>query len=252
MAQNPIEELVDQVEELRKESTKLREEGETALTGGLAAEAAAMFEAALEKMEAATALCRGAGYLENIENPTRKLKLEPEEKRLIKFYADCLGRSGGLLRRLGRLDAARDSYMAGAVYENDPRFGHADSYNTVNHLLVQLEMEGVRTTELAAEIKGTVDVLEKQTRGVRYQQGWAHADLGQCLLLAGRVGEAEKAFSNFVRLAAPKDIGVTLRVLRALGKRLDQKADPAARYVVSGIDLLAGIARRRNKLPDES
>jgi hypothetical protein len=113
-----------------------------------------------------------------------------EEQKLASIYCDRLGRVGGLFRRLDKLKDAQKYYSIGAEIEREgTNFGIVNSYCTVNHLLLYIELGERRATpgdetsepDLSEEIKWTIQFVRAQVEGVRANDAWAKVDLAGCL-----------------------------------------------------------------------
>jgi tetratricopeptide (TPR) repeat protein len=184
--------------------------------------------------------------------------LQGGEQRLAMVYCDRLGRIGGLLRRMGRLEEAKRYYSIGAEIEKEGgNFGVTNSYCTVNNMLLDIELGEKSVTpglkaaksDISTEIKRIILFLRRQLDGLRANDAWAKADLAVTLTLLGDDNDTRKEaadyFSDYVKAARPRDIGATLRILRLVRSQLE---DPAETWTAWAIDLLENEARAVGKL----
>lgn len=139
-----------------------------------------------------------------------------ESNRLAAELADCWGIKGGILRRAGRLQEARDAYNTGR------RFETGDSYNLTNSLVLELLIAPSRLDQLKGQIEAARIEVEKQIQSHRGGQWWAWADLALLQLLLGRQDCAEEAYRHFSGTGArASDYDSTVSVLEELSAKFD-------------------------------
>jgi tetratricopeptide (TPR) repeat protein len=147
-----------------------------------------------------------------------------EERETAHLLSDNWGRLGGILRRADRLSEAAEAYARGAEIEQ--RHALDDSYNTTNAVVLQVLADPAQLPRWRPRIEAAVARVGAQVERTRRDQWWAWADLGVLSLLAGRPGEARRAYEGFRRTGARRtDYQSHLEVLHALEERL-RDAEP--------------------------
>lgn len=164
--------------------------------------------------------------------------MDDGENQIASRLADCFGMLGGNLRRLNRLDAALECFERGRRFEDDPRYNVNSSYNLVNAITLPIEAGQKTASEQRAALGQAIQALERQIMstgpgtGKRRQDRWAWADYGQCLLLLGRLDEANSAYSRFKAFANKDNVDSHVAVLHRLRQALMQ-SDPS---IVESLD----------------
>jgi predicted negative regulator of RcsB-dependent stress response len=150
---------------------------------------------------------------------------------------EMLGMRGGILRRLGDLAGALDSYNQGADVEE--KYQRSTTYNRVNALKGMLETGALRLADVEHRLRSTAEALSTTLKNpAEAKKSWLWADLGDCLALLGDLKGAEIAYRNFINMAETRAPDTTLRVLRDLATRLRESNDPDAHRVDGAVRLL--------------
>jgi tetratricopeptide (TPR) repeat protein len=197
------------------------------------------YEDAIAELKAAIELIERSGW---DGDPT--FGMVNGENLIASNLADCLGMLGGNLRRLNRLDAALEQFERGRRLEADSQYGINSSYNLVNAITLPIEMAKNTATKQRAALEQAVQTLERQIiktgrgEGKRRQDRWAWADYGQCLLLLGRLDEANKAYSRFKSLGSKENVDSHVTVLHRLRDALAQSDPSVAELISKAIRLL--------------
>ncbi len=163
----------------------------------------------------------------------------PGDLQLAVELAETLGNLAGLRQRMGHADAALAHYEAGALVEQ--LFGMSNTYNQLNELRqtlllrddTKLQQREPRIAALAEQIHAALQADQKLSNN-----GWAWADLGDCLALLGRSSESADAYSTFVEKAEIKSPERTLDVLMQIATKLRQRNDPGAARVEAAVATL--------------
>lgn len=142
--------------------------------------------------------------------------------------AELWGMRGGLLRRLGRLDDALDSYQSGAAIEASDAL--ATTYNRGNAIKLAL-VAGRATldelqsdlTDLRLAIEQTISENERAA-----SDAWMYADLGDTFLLLGDVPHAIDCYRTFNERARTDSPMTTLSLLHEIGTALKSHGDTRA------------------------
>jgi predicted RNA polymerase sigma factor len=176
-------------------------------------------------------------------SPPLPAKLPPELKEGLQELVETFGARGGLLQRLNFLKEASESYAEGAVLEQ--RFGLRSTYNRLNEVKSSLLSGAGRLRDFEPPLRELAVHLYTNLREDKTfsDSGWAWADLGDCLVLLGKVEEAREAYSSFISKAEIKSPERTLDVLKEIALRLEELADPDAPRLRAAIDILkSGIS----------
>jgi tetratricopeptide (TPR) repeat protein len=194
----------------------------------------------------------------------RNYPLEGAEAEFAKLYCDTLGRQGGLYRRLGFLNEAREYYRLGSVIEaRSADLAFENSYNTLNAISIMIELGQKSASplghngwpDLQRDILAAREMVNAQIcLGTRGNDAWAMADLAFAIMLSND----PKAFDDYVpqyydRYAAKADIDdiqTTLRILRRVMEKLREMGDPVAVQIEQGIARLRGAAFKADKIVD--
>ena len=155
--------------------------------------------------------------------------------------ADMFGMRGGLLRRIGRLADALESYKHGAKIEYDNDL--PATYNRTNAIKLALIM-GVSTIEdlrddlqkLRAALEGRLSTDERVA-----VEAWAWADLGDIRLLLGDDLEAASAYRTFAAKARTDSPTATLSVLGQVVSALEAHSDPDAARIAASLRRVEGL-----------
>jgi tetratricopeptide (TPR) repeat protein len=222
-----LQERLEQARSARKKGDALRKVGREepareAYRGGVAAlddPSSGMEEARAELMAA--------------EPP-----LPPEAEKDLYEIVEAAGTRAGLFQRLGLKEAALESYSAGARLE--ARFGLQGTYNRLNAIKLRLTLGRGRLRELEPEIAQLASLIEDNLRTDRTlsDQGWAWADLGDCLAFSGRTEEARRAYATFVAKSELRSPARTLDVLREVAAALEAAGDPDVARLHSAMAIL--------------
>lgn len=152
--------------------------------------------------------------------------------------AELFGLRGGLLRRLGRLDEALESYRHGADIEY--AYDLPSTYDRTNAIKLELIM-GHRTIEqLKLELERLQDMQSRRlsTDERAADDAWAWADLGDIRLLLGDDVGAESAYRTFKAKARTDSPAVTLSVIREIAYALEAHGDRDAARVEASLNSL--------------
>lgn len=157
--------------------------------------------------------------------------LPAEQLTIAEEFVEVYGARGGLLRRLGELPTALDSYTRGAGFER--RFVQRSTYNQTNEIKYGL-LTGQRSL---VELEPEIGALEKHLTTTLNKNpelgdnGWAWADLGDLRALLGDGEGAERAYRSFINKAKPTAPRTTLDVLGSILKELERTNDERAAIV---------------------
>ena len=77
----------------------------------------------------------------------------PEHRKVAAMLTDAVGMIGGHQRRLNRPNEALEKFALGRAFETNPVFAIVSSYNSVNWLVTQIELDPQRLATLAEEIE---------------------------------------------------------------------------------------------------
>ena len=220
-----------QIGDILRNVTLQRRKGDALARAGRDEEAAQAYNLALSLLE---------GALENI--PASIFDSDPgtltSRSDIAADAAELFGLRGGLLRRLGRLDEALESYRRGATIEY--RYDLPSTYNRTNAIKLA-PITGDRTIEqLIPELERFEDVLSRRlsTDERAADDAWAWADLGDIRLLLGDdvgAGSAYRTFKAKARTDSPK---VTLSVLREIADALGAHGDREAARIETSLNSL--------------
>lgn len=158
--------------------------------------------------------------------------------------AELHGVRGGLLRRLGELAEALESYQRGAAFEQRGRL--ASTYNRLNAIRHALLIGDRSLDDLRPEIAEVANVLDRRLRDdpVAADDAWLWADLGDVQLLRGEIADARDAYHVFTRRATSRSPATTLDMLDQLVEALERHDDPAAPEVRAAVDRLRPLMSR--------
>jgi len=161
-------------------------------------------------------------------------------------YADLLGMRGGVLRRLGRLDEALNSYRQGAAIE--VQLNLTTTYNRSNAVKLALISGDSTVADAQDELLSLRNSIEATLNNdeLAAQSAWMWADLGDTYLLIGDHHAAIKAYHEFTAKARTDSPVTTLSVLREIVAGLHKSGDPAAGRVARD------LARVEQSLGDSS
>jgi tetratricopeptide (TPR) repeat protein len=155
--------------------------------------------------------------------------------------AELFGSRGGLLRRMGRLSDALESYRSGAEIEY--HYDLTATYNRTNAIKLAL-ITGDRTVqELVPDIERLQAVLAERlsTDERAADDAWSWADLGDVRLLLGDDGGAESAYRTFAAKARTDSPAATLSVLWEIADALEAHGDGAAHRIMASISKAEAI-----------
>lgn len=142
--------------------------------------------------------------------------------------AELWGMRGGLLRRMGRLDDALESYTSGADIEVGDEL--ATTYNRGNKIKLALVVGRATLDELQADLIDLRSAIEQTiSENERMaSDAWTYADLGDTLLLLGDVSRAIDCYRTFNERARTDSPTTTLSVLHEIREALESHGDPRA------------------------
>jgi tetratricopeptide (TPR) repeat protein len=157
--------------------------------------------------------------------------------------ADLLGVRGGLLRRLGRLDKALESYQAGAEIET--RHNLPVTYNRANAAKVALISGNRSLGQLHEELVALGEALERRlsTDERAADDAWLWADLGDVRLLLDDEDGAVAAYRTFGAKARTDSPTSALAVLRQIANALAAHGDVAADRIAKGARRIENLLR---------
>lgn len=149
--------------------------------------------------------------------------------------AEFFGSRGGLLRRLGRLSDALESYRLGADIEN--RYHLPATYNRTNAIKLALITGGQTVEQSVPELEKLQSVLAEllSTNENVADDAWRWADLGDVRLLLGDDAGAGSAFRTFAAKARTDSPRLTLSVLREIAGALEEHGDESAQRILASI-----------------
>jgi tetratricopeptide (TPR) repeat protein len=154
--------------------------------------------------------------------------------------ADLLAMRGGILRRLGRVEEALESYRRGADWEASQDL--PATYSRTNAVKLAL-IAGDRTVaQVHDELVALRTALERRlsTDERAADDAWLWADLGDVRLLLGDDNGAESAYRAFLRKARTDSVATTLSVLRQIVDALDAYGDADAERVAASLGNIEG------------
>ena len=222
-----VRDLQDQAKAFRKKGDALRRVGRK--------------DAAIEAYNAgATALTDALKILEPVKDQLAQttspvpVQLEAPLNELVETF----GALGGMLQRLGLLEASLENYSEGGALES--RFGLSSTYNRLNAVKCLLLAGRRQLRELDPQLRELATQIEINLRRDKSlnDSGWAWADLGDCLALLGNLEEARKAYSSFISKSEIKSPGRTLEILKEIASKLEKAADPDASRLQNAITIL--------------
>jgi predicted RNA polymerase sigma factor len=226
--------LLKDVKEKQAQAKLQRKKGDALRKMGRDEEARAAYRSGTKALSDALEMLGPEAEQINASSPP----LASEQKLVLDELVETFGARGGLLQRLGSLDEALDQYRQGAVLED--RFALPSTYNRINVVKQSLLQGETRLSglepqirKLATYIKTTLDADKSLS-----DQGWAWADLGDCLALLGNPEEARKAYLTFIAKAEIKSPERTLDILKEIAAKLKESADPDASRLQDAIDVL--------------
>lgn len=177
-------------------------------------------------------------------NEKRKslLELSPplpdDETAYLLELVEIYGALGGMYQRLGEMEESLASYAEGAGLEE--KFRMTSTYNRLNAVKYSLLTGHDPLRSFEARIQTLADFIDTNLRANKSlsDQGWAWADLGDCLALLGRTEEASKAYATFIEKAEIKSPERTLEILNDIASKLQSNSDPDASRLKKAIDVL--------------
>jgi tetratricopeptide (TPR) repeat protein len=159
-------------------------------------------------------------------------------------YAELFGMRGGVLRRLGRLLDALESYRRGAEIER--RWNLAATYNRGNAVKLSL-ISGESTVADAREdllaLRNSIETTLTNDP-VAAQDAWMWADLGDTQLLLGDYLAAADAYREFIAKARTDSPTTMFSVLYEIAAALRNNHDPDVGRVAGDLDRVVKLLRR--------
>jgi tetratricopeptide (TPR) repeat protein len=245
-----MQELLTQIAEEISEATALRKEGDGLLKDALNAEANAQTLDAEElRAEALKVYRQGADRLQmaiasaasaRAALPPAPLPAGSPAARLVFSLVELYGAAGGLFQRLGEREHALDSYREGASLELAYKL--AGTYNRLNAVKLEL-LNGTQTlADVTPQINALAIHIQESLQDDKSlgDGGWIYADLGDCLALLGRPGEAGRAYATFIAKAGVKLPERALDVLKQVAHALRRAGDADVARVDLAIETLTG------------
>jgi tetratricopeptide (TPR) repeat protein len=155
--------------------------------------------------------------------------------------ADMFGIRGGLLRRMGRLADALESYNHGAEIEYE--YDLPAAYNRANALKLALIMGVSTVDDLRDDMQRLRATLEDRlsTDERVADDAWAWANLGDVRLLLGDDLEAATAYRTFAAKARTDSPTTTLSVLRQVVSALEAHGDQDAARIMTSLHRVEGM-----------
>jgi len=149
---------------------------------------------------------------------------------------ELLGVRGGLLRRLGRVDDALESYRTGAVWEASHHL--PQTYNRMNAFKLALIVGDRTLAQLRKPLSEFRNELEERlsTDERAADDAWLWADLGDVRLLLGDDAGAVSAYRDFVTRARSDSPVAALTVLNEVVEALYTHNDPGAARTARALD----------------
>jgi predicted RNA polymerase sigma factor len=231
--------MADRLKDVREQqglAKSQRKKGDALRKMGRTEEARAAYQLGV------TALTGGLDMLQQEEREITSARspLGSEQKEVLSELVEMFGARGGLLQRLGLLGDALDNYRKGAALET--RFALPSTYNRLNALKQSLLLGAAPLNALEPQIQALATLIKAALDADKSlsDQGWAWADLGDCLALLGNPVEARKAYSTFIAKAEIKSPERALDVLQEIAAKLVALADPDALRLQEAIKALQG------------
>lgn len=192
------------------------------------------YRSGLAALNEALGLLKEKDEMLQVASPPLPSDAAPDLRELIEIY----GALGGIHQRLGEPEESLASYEKGAALEE--KFGQANTYNRLNAVRYSLLTGPDLLRSLETRIQTLADFIDTSLRADKSlsDQGWAWADLGDCLALLGRTEEAGRAYATFIAKAEIKSPQRTLDVLNKIASKLQSKGDPDAPRLAMAIDTL--------------
>jgi tetratricopeptide (TPR) repeat protein len=228
--QGPLEQAI----ELQETARSFRKKGDALRKVGREEAAIEAYQSGLAALGDALELLKAKEEILRAESLPLDGDAAIDLRELIEIY----GALGGMHQRLGALDKAFTSYVAGAGLEK--KFEQASTYNRLNAVKYSLLTNHDTLRSLEAKIQTLADFIDTSLRADKSlsDSGWAWADLGDCLALLGRTEEAGRAYATFIAKAEIKSPERTLDVLKEIAAKLQAQIDPDAPRLTAAIGAL--------------
>jgi tetratricopeptide (TPR) repeat protein len=224
-----LREVLDKQERartLRKKGDALRKNqqqqaAEAAYTTGLA-----------ELTEAYALLGRAREHFSKSASDSALLDLTLRE------LVEVSGALGGIYQRLNRQEEALKHYEEGAALEG--KLNLPSTYNRLNAVKCALQTGQVSSFDLRERVTQLAELIDQRLRADKSagDNGWALADLGDCLALLGRIEEARQAYDQFIAKTELKSPQRSLEVLQNLLSQLQAARNPYAHSLQEAVSSL--------------
>lgn len=213
------------VEDLHRKVKLYRKRGDALQEAGQEEEAAKNYRNILEIVEEIIAILAPlqAQAATGLAEPQPPIK---EEEKWVGELIEAYGLSGGMYRRLGKLEDSLKAYQEGAKLEKI--YGSPSTYNRVNAVKLALLSGATSLASLRPAIDALESFLTQQLTEAQHlsDSAWSWADLGDCRALQGDVPGAERAYRTFVEKAGSQAPKTTLAMLREMDRALQRVGDP--------------------------
>lgn len=225
---------LDKTIELQETARSFRKKGDALRKTGRVEAAMEAYREGRTALNEALGLLKARDEMLRAASPPVPSDAAPYLRELVEIY----GALGGLHQRLGALEESRANYAQGAVLEE--KFSLTSTYNRLNAVKYSLLTGPDSLRSLEPKIQILADFIDMSLRADKTlgDQGWAWADLGDCLALLGRIEEAGKAYATFIAKAEIKSPERTLDVLNEIAAKLRSKGDPDAPRLEAAIGAL--------------
>lgn len=146
------------------------------------------------------------------------------------------GALGGIYQRLNRQEEALKHYEEGAALEE--QLNLTSTYNRLNAVKCALQTAQGSSFDLRERVTKLAELIDERLRNDKSagDNGWALADLGDCLALLGRIEEARQAYDQFIAKTELKSPQRSLEVLQNLLAQL--QATPYAHSLQEAVTSL--------------
>jgi len=156
----------------------------------------------------------------------------------LRELVEVSGALGGIYQRLNRQEEALKHYEEGAALEE--QLDLPSTYNRLNAVKCALQTAQGKSLDLRERVTQLAEIIDKRLRTDKSagDNGWALADLGDCLALLGRIEEARQAYDQFIAKTELKSPQRSIEVLQNLLSRLQATHNPYAESLQEAVTSL--------------